>query len=393
MKASILVVDDQAAIVLSSQYKLKSQGYDVDTAENGEEALTRIEQKNYDIVLLDIKMPLMNGIQVLEFITAKHPYTDVIMMTALDDYSMATECMEKGAKDYLLKPIDLTELVSRINSLLRVRDSEHRFSALRNLWQSTVLFDVLGSLRSIQFIMNHTLESMKSVLPEKDRALLSHALDINDRIAQILRESTKVNDFAVCNRSHKCADCALKDKENVKEYDRTDGFFLLRQAGTDISLLIKRIADRYESCILEKKIVYKQVNGSKLPLVKCDAERVEQVMNSIFEIGIDASKQDDPLSVVLSKSEVGLNGEQSECAICTIEYSNHSMTPKGLLIGMTEKETEWKNINNTITESTLDLAISRRIIEAQGGAFQVNASEDNRIQIKIALPLAEKTVH
>ena len=387
MKASILVVDDQAAIALSSQYKLKSQGYDVDTAANGEEALTRIEQKNYDIVLLDIKMPLMNGIQVLEFITAKHPYTDVVMLTALDDYSMATECIEKGAKDYLLKPIDLTELVSRINSLLRVRNSEQRFLALRNLWQSTVLFDVRGSLRSIQFIMNHTLESMGSVLSEKDRALLSYALDINDQIAHTLRESTKVNDFAVCDRSHKCADCALKDKENVKEYDHTDGFFLLRQTETDLGSLIKRITDRYESCILEKKIVFKQLNDSQLPHVKCDAERVEQVLNSIFEIGINASKQGDLLNVTLSKSQIGLNGDQSECALCTIEYSNRSMNSDGLLIGMTEMETEWKNINNTPTEITLDLTISRRIIEAQGGAFHVNVNTDNRIQIKIALPL------
>ncbi|MCX6122763.1 MAG: response regulator [Ignavibacteriales bacterium] len=388
MKASILVVDDQEAIARSSQYKLKSQGYDVDTAANGEEALTRIEQKNYDIVLLDINMPLMNGIQVLEFITSKHPYTDVVMMTALDDYSMATECIEKGAKDYLLKPIDLTELVSRIKSLLRVRDSEHRFLALRNLWQSTILFDVLGSLRSIQFIMNHTLGSMKSVLSEKDRALLSHALELNDQIAHTLRESTKVNDFAVCNRSHKCADCALKDKENVKEYDRTDGFFLLRQTETDLGLLVKRIADRYESCILEKKIVFKLLNDSQLPHVQCDAERVEQVVNSIFEIGINTSKQNDLLSVTLAKSQIGLLGEPSECAICTIEYSNRSITPEELLVGMTEKETEWKNINNTLTASTLNLTISRRIIEAQGGSFQVSASENNRIQIKITLPLA-----
>jgi hypothetical protein len=63
------------------------------------------------------------------------------------------------------------------------------------------------------------------------------------------------------------------------------------------------------------------------------------------------------------------------------------MTSDGLLIGMTEKETEWKNINNTPTEITLDLTISRRIIEAQGGVFQVNVNKDNRIQIKIALPL------
>jgi DNA-binding response OmpR family regulator len=339
-------------------------------------------------VLLDINMPIMNGIQVLEFITAKHPYTDVVMLTALDDYSMATECIEKGAKDYLIKPIDLTELVSRINSLLRVRQSEQRFSALRNLWQSTVLFDVLGSLRSIQFIMNHTLETTKSVLSDKDRALLSHALDMNNDIAHTLRESTKVNDFAVCTRSHKCADCALKDVELAKEYDRTDGFFLLRQAETDLGLLIKRIADRYESCLLGKGIEIKQLYDPQLPHVKCDAERIEQVMSSIFEIGINASKQGDLFGVTLAKSKVGLLGEPSECALCTIEYSNRSMTPEKLLNGMTEKETEWRNINNTVNQSTLDLTISRRIIEAQGGAFQVSASEDNRIQIKMTLPLA-----
>ena len=388
MKASILVVDDQSAIVLSSQYKLKSQGYDVDTAANGEEALTRIEQKNYDIVLLDINMPIMNGIQVLEFITAKHPYTDVVMLTALDDYSMATECIEKGAKDYLLKPIDLTELVSRINSLLRVRESEQRFSALRNLWQSTVLFDVLGSLRSIQFIMNHTLESVKSVMSEKDKALLSHALEMNNEIAHTLRESTKVNDFAVCTRSHKCADCALKDVETVKEYDRTDGFFLLRQADTDLGLLVNQTSDRYESCVLEKKIVFKQLIDSQLPLVKCDAERMEQVLNSIFEIGIEASKEGGLITVALAKSQVGLLGEPSECVIYKIDYSNRSMTPEKILKGMTEQDTEWKNINYTVNENTLNLTIARRIVEAQGGAFQVSSSEDNRIQIKIALPLA-----
>jgi DNA-binding response OmpR family regulator len=332
-------------------------------------------------------MPIMNGIQVLEFITAKHPYTDVVMMTALDDYSMATECMEKGAKDYLLKPIDLTELVSRINSLLRVRESEHRFLALRNLWQSTVLFDVLGSLQSIQFIMNHTLESMESGVPEKDRALLLHALEMNDQIAHTLKESIKVNDFAVCNRFHKCADCALKDVENIKKFDRTDGFFLVRQADTDLGSLIKRIADRYESCILEKKIVFKQVNDSQLSQVKCDAERIEQVVNSIFETAIKASNNGDLLSVTLSKSHVSLQGEPSECAICKIEYSNRSVTAENLLSGMTEKETEWKNIDDNVNENTLNLTISRRIIEGQGGVFQVAAGDDHRIQITIALPI------
>jgi len=386
MKASILVVDDQSAIVLSTKQRLVSQGFDVDTASNGEEALARIEQKNYDIALLDVNMPQMSGIQVLEFITAKHPFTDVMMMTAFDDYSLASECMQKGAKDYLLKPIDFTELVSRINSILRVRESDNKFLDLRNFWQSTVLFDVYGSLQSIQFILNHAVESMKSIISEKDIALLAHARNLNDRISHTLQESAMVNDLAVCDRFNRCANCTLK--ENVKQMDLAEGIFIHGQSIIDLGALIQRIIDRYEPCVLEKKIVLKQLNNSQLPLVKCDTERVEQVLNCLLEIGIEASSPGDLLSITLSKSQDSSSGEPSEYAMCTISHLNRSIIPEELLQDMIEKLTEWKNLTNDLTINTLHLIISRRIIEAQGGTFQIEAAEDNRIQIKFTLPMA-----
>ena len=386
MKASILVVDDQPAIVLSTKKRLVDQGFDVDTASSGEEALARIELKNYDIVILDINMPQMNGIQVLEFVTAKHPFSDVIMMTAFDDVSLAAECMEKGAKEYLLKPIDYTELLSRIKSLLRVRDSEHKFSDLRNFWQSTVLFDVYGSLQSIQFILNHAAESMRSAASEKDIALLTHALELNEQIANTLKESAIVNDLAVCDRNNRCANCALK--ENVKQKDLEEGIFLQRQADIDLVSLVQRVIDRYEPVMREKKIELKQLKDTKVPLVKCDADRVQQVLNNIFETGISASNHGDALSLELSRSKVGLHGEPSECVVCNVKYLNRSMIPKERLAGITEKITDWKNINNNLTIDALNLTISRRIIEGQGGAFQIDASEDKSIQIKFSLPLA-----
>ncbi len=362
MKASILVVDDQETIAMSTKAKLMSQGFDVDTAGNGEEALDRIQAKSYDIVLLDINMPRMNGVQVLEFITAKHPYSDVMMMTGFDDFTLATECLKKGAKDYLLKPMDLTELVARINSLLRARASEHQYTDLRNFWQSTVLFDVFGSLQSVRFILNHAAESLKSVLPEKDVLLLSHARSLNDRITQTLKDSVKVTDLA-------------------------EGSLLFRQVDIDLGYLIKQIFDRYEPCILQKGIVFQQSNDPKLPRVKCDAERIEQVVNSIIENGIETSNPGDLFSVAISKSQVGLYGEPSEYAVCKIEYSNHSITPENLLAILSEKEVAWKNISPTIGVSTFNLAISRRIIEAQGGSFQVESGEKGRIQVRFALPL------
>jgi hypothetical protein len=63
------------------------------------------------------------------------------------------------------------------------------------------------------------------------------------------------------------------------------------------------------------------------------------------------------------------------------------VTAENLLSGMTEKETEWKNIDDNVNENTLNLTISRRIIEGQGGVFQVAAGDDHRIQITIALPI------
>jgi DNA-binding response OmpR family regulator len=362
MKASILVVDDQETIVMSTKAKLVSQGFDVDTACNGEEALDRVQEKSYDIVLLDINMPLMNGVQVLEFITAKHPYSDVMMMTGFDDFSLATECLKKGAKDYLLKPMDLTELVSRINALLRARASEHQYTDLRNFWQSTVLFDVFGSLQSVHFILNHAVESLKSALPEKDVMLLSHARALNERIAQTLKESVKVGDLA-------------------------EGSLLFRQVEVDLGYLIKQICDRYEPCILQKGIIFQQFNDPKLPRVKCDSERIEQVVNAIIENGIGTSNPGDLFSVAVSKSQTGLYGEPSEYAVCKIEYSNHAITPDEILTILSEKEVVWNNISQPLGVGTFNLAISRRIIEAQGGAFQVESGEKGRIQVRFALPL------
>jgi YesN/AraC family two-component response regulator len=136
MQSSILVVDDEDSLRLGMKARLESQGFTVDTAANGEEAMGKIQEQNYDLVLLDINMPFVNGIQVLEFITAEHRDTDVIMLTGFSDFSLAMECLKKGAKDYLVKPIDTSELVARLKSFLR---------ALRK--KRTMSFGISGNRR------------------------------------------------------------------------------------------------------------------------------------------------------------------------------------------------------------------------------------------------------
>ena len=117
MDSSILVVDDESTLRLTTKARLQAKGFDVDVAEDGEIALEKLRGKTFDIVLLDINMPRLNGLQTLEAIVREYPATDVVMLTSFADFSLAIECLKKGAKDYLVKPIDAQELLSKIAAL------------------------------------------------------------------------------------------------------------------------------------------------------------------------------------------------------------------------------------------------------------------------------------
>lgn len=115
---SILVVDDEEALrtVLSSE--LASEGYQVESAGDGDEAISIIEKKQYDLVLLDIKMPKVDGFEVLKFIKKSFPAIKVIMLTAFADLKNAIESKKLGAEDFISKPYDLVDLLTTIERVL-----------------------------------------------------------------------------------------------------------------------------------------------------------------------------------------------------------------------------------------------------------------------------------
>ncbi len=117
-KNSILVVDDEDALrtVLSSE--LESEGYVVATAGDGDEAISVLQGKLFDLVLLDIKMPRVDGFEVLRFIKERYPATKVIMLTGFADLKNAIESKKLGAEDFVSKPYDLVDLLTTIERVL-----------------------------------------------------------------------------------------------------------------------------------------------------------------------------------------------------------------------------------------------------------------------------------
>ncbi len=115
----ILLIDDETDYLVPLAKRIRKRNLNVFTVDNGHDALELLKNEEIDSVVLDIKMPGMNGDQVLKIIKERYPLVEVIMLTGHADMDIALEVMEHGAFDYLTKPIDFEELFHKIQDSVK----------------------------------------------------------------------------------------------------------------------------------------------------------------------------------------------------------------------------------------------------------------------------------
>ena len=117
--SKILIIEDDFMIAESTQTLLKYQGFDVDWVNNGIDGLKKIQHEQVDVVLLDLGLPMMDGMQVLKQIRQNQPNLPVLIISARDQLQQRVDGLNQGADDYLVKPYEFDELLARIHVLLR----------------------------------------------------------------------------------------------------------------------------------------------------------------------------------------------------------------------------------------------------------------------------------
>jgi len=122
MGCNLLLVDDEEAILDTLRKRLTRRGYGVLTANSGALALDILAENPVDVVVLDVKMPGMDGIEVLALIKKRHPLVEVIMLTGHANVEAAMRGMELGAFDYLMKPADFEDLLYKIEDAHKKKD-------------------------------------------------------------------------------------------------------------------------------------------------------------------------------------------------------------------------------------------------------------------------------
>lgn len=167
-KIKILLADDEKDLSKAVGTILAYSNYDVDIVSNGKEALERINNTIYDLIILDIMMPVMDGIQALKEIRKNNIKTPVILLTAKSQVDDKVEGLDSGANDYLTKPFDKKELLARIRALTRIKEENEEKYEIGN-----IVFDketsALSSDKASLHLNNKECEIMEFLVKNQER--------------------------------------------------------------------------------------------------------------------------------------------------------------------------------------------------------------------------------
>ena len=132
MKARLLIVDDEEQFAEALSARLSMRNYEVMTSLTGEDAIEKIKNYNFDVVILDVRLPGIEGTEVMREIKNQKPLTEIIMLTGHGTVEMAIEGMKLGAFDFLMKPCETEDLTEKINKAHdRKADQEDRIRAAK----------------------------------------------------------------------------------------------------------------------------------------------------------------------------------------------------------------------------------------------------------------------
>lgn len=148
MPYRVLVVDDETSIREAIRMTLEYEGYKIEEARSGQEGLDKASKTDYDAILLDIKMPILDGIEVLENLKAQKISSPVVMVSGHGDVHTAVECTKRGAFDFLEKPLNRDKLLLTVRNAVRLRQVEEENTELKSRAEKE--YQLVGNAPSMQ---------------------------------------------------------------------------------------------------------------------------------------------------------------------------------------------------------------------------------------------------
>ena len=171
----ILLVEDEETLAVGLEYNLTDEGYIVDCAKDGKQALSFFDSNIYDMIILDIMLPFFDGYEIAEKIRAKSPQMPILMLTARTTAEDKVRGLEAGADDYLTKPFNLQELLLRVKGMLKRKMWYQSFTELPALYK-------FGNNKIDFENLNCTSGSKKFALTQREAMVLKYLIERKGKI-------------------------------------------------------------------------------------------------------------------------------------------------------------------------------------------------------------------
>jgi signal transduction histidine kinase len=359
---TILVIDDEEVVLDSCTEVLAGGDYRVLTANNGAAGLKRLDEVQPDLIFLDLKMPGLSGLEVLEKIRARHPLMVVIVITGYATVSSAIEAMKKGAFDFLPKPFAPEEL-----RLITRRGLEHH----RLVQQTIALRREQEMLReNFAAIVSHELKSPLVALQQNLYVLIA---ELEDKLSaeqqqQCARLQTRLEDLL--KLIHSWLRVFSVDINKLKDTFKP----------TAMADVVAKAVESVQPHAIRKAVEIQSSVAAPLPPVQGDEGSLTEVVVNLLNNAVKYSFPNSPISVraeatgeqvLIAVTDRGVGIAREDLPHLFQDFARGHSQPEG------------------VSGCGLGLAISRRIVEVHGGSIHVASEPGQGSTFSFRLPVAQ----
>lgn len=360
-KPRLLIVDDDDGFRELVKITLTDEGYDIDTATDGPEGLTLARDRLYDLVLLDMRMPRMDGMEVLKILRQETPATDVVMITGVHDVDLAIEAIKLGAREFLAKPIDGKVLVQRIRTALRAHTAELRLQELQSEFTSRLLHELRNPLGTVRSAIGFLKKEMAGPTTEQQQNVLEH---IENNLSKM--------------------DLLLNDMIDLTVFE--SGKLDIQKLPTNLDELIPLICARFKPQAAAKNVTINVNIDNNIPTIELDPDKIEQVIDNLLDNGLKYTNAGGTISVGVATAQQKSNGGDREFVEIKISDTGVGISA-GEIPFVFDKYKEFLTGKTSTQKTTgLGLAICRSIVDAHKGSMSVESTLGKGSTFRVFLP-------